>query len=200
MSNFAAFFQNLQLHRVPFLTTEILALIIPSMRNIRVLGVYKCQLIHVGHSLRLLEIITTDKPKGKKSQVSLDFYPNYHVGPFPFPGNEYHTGDYGVTWDNWNGDSRIGIWALLVSIIPAARSQNVDFESPHTMFRQWLDRSPCWHVARTLEVMMDKNQTDLDFVVMVDYPNTDGSHRRFTGEIRNRPEGWKWYVCSPLSR
>ena len=199
MSNFADYFRNLQLHRIPFLTTAVLDLIIPMMRNLNVLGIYKCQLIHVGDTLKLLEIIQTDKPKGKDAKIALDFYPNYHVGPVSFPGYEYCTSSFGVTWDNWNGDTRLAVWELISVIFPQAQKQNQDFWSKHTMFRQWLDKTPCWRVAETLATLRrEKDDTrtdhdiDEDFVVMVDFPNTGGSKTKFKSKIPNRPEGYKW--------
>jgi hypothetical protein len=199
MSNFADFFRNLQLHRLPFLTTNILELTIPMMRNLKVLGVYKCQLIHVGDTMKLLEIIQTDKPKGKDTQISLDFYPNYHQGPVPFPGYKYYVGSYGVTWDNWNGDTRLGVWQLISVIIPQALKQKQDFWSKHTMFRQWLDKSPCWRVSETLATLVrDTGDTrtdeeiDENFAGMCDYPNTGGSKKKFKSNIPNRTEGYEW--------
>jgi hypothetical protein len=199
MTNFADFFKNLQLHRIPFLTTNVLSLIIPMMRNLAVLGVYKCQLIHVGDTLKLLDIITTDKPHGKENQIALDFYPNYHVGPISFPGNNYCTGSYGPTWDNWNGDTRVALWQLISVIIPKAQAQKQDFVSPHTMFRQWFDKSPCWRVEATLATLIREEgdlrtdaEMDKDFVVMVDFPNTRGSKTKFSSKVPNRPEGYEW--------
>ena len=204
MYNFADFFGNLQLHRIPFLTTEVLSLIIPLMRNLQVLGLYKCPLIHVGHTMKVLEIIQIDRVRERQNQISVDFYPNYHVGPASDPGKDYIVGSYGVTWDNWNGDSCLSIWQLVSIIMPQARSQKQDFWSKHTMFRQWLDKSPCWRVAETLAAIQrspgdtrTNNEIEEDFVVMVDFPETGGSKARFKKERPNRPEGWKWQVrCS----
>jgi hypothetical protein len=175
------------------------------MRSLKVLGIYQCQLIHVGGTLKLLEIIQVDKVQEKKNQISLDFYPNYHVGPISYPDNKYCTGSFGATWDNWNGDSRLAIWQLVSIIMPQAMSQNQDFWSKHTMFRQWLDKTPCWRVAETLATLErgpEDTRTDVevdeDFVVMVDYPNTSGSKSKFKSKLPNCPEGWQWYVPIPF--
>ena len=85
------------LHCVPFVTVGLLAILIPQMTNLEVLGIYKCPLIHIGHGLELLNIIKSDRPKGKEHQVKLDWYPNYHVGPDPdVTPAQYYTGSYGV--------------------------------------------------------------------------------------------------------
>jgi hypothetical protein len=149
MFNFADFFRNLQLHRIAFLTTDILALFVPGMRNLKVLGVYNCQLIHISDTMKLLEIIKTDKPFERETQVYLDFFPRFHAGPVdPLRC----TGSYGVTWDNWNGgDTRLAVWALVQRIILQAHKQGIEIEQEGTMFRKWLDKSPCWRVKETLE-------------------------------------------------
>jgi len=199
MYNFADFFRNLQLHRIPFLTTEVLSLIIPSMRNLKVLGIYQCELITVADTMKLLEIIQVDKLQDKENQIALDFYPMYHVGPIPIP--DYYTGSYGVTWDNWNGDTRLAMWQMISMIVYQANLQKQDFTSKHTMFRQWLDKGPCWRVAETLATLhahegdaRTEAELDKDFAVMVDFPNSGGSKTKLMTRQPNRPEGWKWCV------
>lgn len=145
----------------------------------------------------LLEIIRTDRMLGKEDQVSLDFFPNYHVGPKESLG-EYCVGTYGASWDNWNGDSDIAIWAMVTRIIPQARKQGIDFESPHTAFRQWLDKSPCWRVDEMLEAISlfttDPEYDPAKFAALVDCRNPDhyGNVTQYTGKIAHRPQGWKW--------
>jgi hypothetical protein len=199
MYNFADYFQNLQFHRIPFLTTAVLSLVIPPMRNLKVLGIYKCPLIHVGDTMKLLEIIQVDKTLDKKNQISLDFFPNYHQGPIAFPGSKYHQGTYGVTWDNWNGDTRLAVWQLVATILPQAEKQKQDFLSKHTMFRQWLDLTPCWRVAETLKTMLfrqgdtrTQQEIEEDFVVMCDYANSGGDKTKLKSKMPNCPEGWEW--------
>jgi hypothetical protein len=64
-------FRRLHLHRVPFLTVGLLQLIIPHMTNLEMLGVYRCPLIHAGHAMKLLEIITLDRMKGRSVKSRL---------------------------------------------------------------------------------------------------------------------------------
>jgi hypothetical protein len=192
MYNFADYFKNLQLHRIPFLTPDLLALLIPNMRNLEVLGVYKCPLIHIGHTMRLLDIIKTDKPLEKENQVYLDFFPNYHVGPKYYPGYAYHTGSYGVMWDNWNADTRLAIWALVSRILPKALDQGIDLTGPNTAFRKWLEKSPCWRIDETLKDLMDPTIRPVKLAVSVDFPHYHGREDYFTSKIPNRPESWEW--------
>jgi hypothetical protein len=194
MSNFGDFMNTLHLHRVPFLTVDILNLVVPNMRNLTVLGIYKCPLIHIGDTIPLLDIVKLDRPIEREEQVYLDFFPNYHVGLKPFPGCTYFTGSYGVTWDNWNGDTRLAIWALVRRILPKALAQGINMSKPGTAFRGWLDRSPCWRVEETLQDLMDPKIDPIKFAVSIDYPHYHGNVSRFTGKVANRPEGWEWWV------
>lgn len=189
LHNFADFLDNVQLHRVPFLTVELLNLVVPHMRYLRVLGVYKCQLIHIGHTLKLLDIIKEDRPLGKEDQVYLDFFPNYHVGP---RDSDWSTGAYGVLWDNWGGDTRLAIWALVSRILPRAFAQGIDLTKPGTAFRKWLEMSPCWRVDDTLQAIVHPTLDPIQRVAWIDWPHYKGDVEYFTGNIFGRPEGWKW--------
>ena len=92
------YFKRVHLHRIPFLTTGLLQIIVPQMTNLEMLGIYKCPLIHVGDAMKLLHIIRLDRMKGRENQVSLDFYPRLHVGPLIQDGNPNTVGGFGATW------------------------------------------------------------------------------------------------------
>jgi hypothetical protein len=170
------------------------------MRKLEAVGIYQCQLINVGDTLRLLEIVKTDRIRERENSIRLDFRPNYHAGPVFSPGNIHSTGEYGVTWDNWNGNTILAVWCLVRRIIARARKQNIDFESKYTAFRQWLDKGPCWKVEETLKAVTDPGYDPIALAALVDCSNPDhvGKVRKFTSQIGNRPEGWKWYVFSLL--
>ncbi|TGO37801.1 hypothetical protein BHYA_0089g00420 [Botrytis hyacinthi] len=208
MHNFSEFLQNIQLHHIPFLTTHILALVIPEIRKLKTLGIYNCELIHLGDGIELLNIITRDRLQGCEHQVDLDFYPVYHVGPHPFHqagdqkgerrlGGEY---SYGVTWDDPGmhvADIRIAIWQEVHSLLRQARAQGIDFVSKHTMFRQWLDKSPCMLVEETLKILMDDDVTVDHVIARVAYGDFGGRiekyHKALKGKgIANKTEGVKW--------
>ncbi|KAM0168746.1 hypothetical protein ACHAPF_010663 [Botrytis cinerea] len=208
MHNFSEFLQNIQLHHVPFLTTHILALVIPEMRKLKTLGVYNCELIHLGDGIELLSIITRDRLRGCEHQVDLDFYPAYHVGPYPFHqagdqkgerrlGGEY---SYGVSWDDPGmhvADIRIAIWQEVHSLLRQTRAQGIDFVSKHTMFRQWLDKSPCMLVEETLKILMDDEVTVDHVIAHVAYGDFGGKvekfHEALNGKgIANKTEGVRW--------
>ena len=190
ISNFSDYFQNLQLHRIPFLTTDLLSLLIPKMRNLKILGIYNCQLIHVGETMKLLDIIKTDRVLEKENQVSLDFFPNFHLGPVEEPGNPYSVGSYGVTWDNWNFDTCRALWCLVIQILFKARSQGIDLESKHTMFRQWMEKGPCHKVEETIATIMNPESSLEVIAAMINYRRTQGKVERLNQ--CNRPDGTRW--------
>ncbi|KAK0118180.1 hypothetical protein ONS95_012485 [Cadophora gregata] len=201
MSNFAENMQNLQLHRISFLTPQLLNLLIPKMTQLRVLGIYQCQLMHVAEIIRLLEIIKTDRPLGRENQISLDFYPMWHQGPEPYiNGKEWNpafTGTYGATWDNTDMNTPLAVWSIVLRALPMARTQNVDIVSKESAFRQWLDKGLLWKVEETLQALQNPNTDPRVICALVDSRNPDhhGNVRRWASDnIGCRPEGWKPYT------
>jgi hypothetical protein len=77
---------------------------------------------------------------------------------------------------------------------PKARYQGIEFESPHTAFRKWLEDGPCWRVATTLPALLDPTTPTAKICAMVDASNRThcGSVRKFKSHIGNRQGGWEW--------
>lgn len=153
-------------------------MVVPLMENLKVLGVYRCELIHLGDALKLLEVIRVDRGTAKKDRVLLDFYPRFHVGPEQIPGEYESTGSYGVTWDNFILDSRLAIWQLLTRILPQAKKQGVDLTGRDSAFKFWLDQSPLWRVDDTI-MAIERGDDGMKLAVQVDYPRTRGKTTRF---------------------
>lgn len=195
MSNFADFFQTIHLHRIGFLNTRLLTLLIPKMRSLKALGIYQCPMLHVGETMKLLEIIKTDRPLERENQVYLDFYPMYHQGPGDLPSgvrNPFFRGEFGVTWDNFGEDSCRAIWAIVYRAYYQAMKQGFDITTLGTAFRQWLDRGPCWNVAITLKAIKNTSIDLAELAALVDSHNTEhkGNVGSFTDKNYGcRPEG-----------
>ncbi len=183
------------MHRVPLLTTQVLELIIPCMPGLEKLGIYNCQLLHIGSTVKILDILRMDRPRGRENQISLDYFPNFHQGPADTSGSPYAIGPYGATWDNWNAYTCIAIWALICRIIGRARWQGIDFESRHTAFRRWLDKSPCYMVEETLEAMFNVDTPVRKVAMMVDWRHTQG-RSNFHCTRADYPKNFDWYVSS----
>jgi hypothetical protein len=162
----------------------LLALVVPEMRRLKVLGIYRCEMIHLGDTMKLLEILRKDRGSGMTKKVALDFFPRFHEGPVWVQDCVYYTGSYGVTWDNFVLDSRLAIWQLLTRILPQAESQGVDLMGKDAAFKLWMDKSPCWRVDETMEAIQ-KNWQAERLAVQVDYPRTHGKQYKL-------PYGRKW--------
>lgn len=148
-------------------------MIIPELRNLRMLGIYRCELLHLASALPILKILRENRGVGKTTNIAFDFYPRFHVGPENVYDRTVFTGSYGVTWDNFMLDSRLGIWALVVQILSVARAQGVDFTSEDSAFRLWLEKSPCWRVRETLEMV--KNGKDIATILShINFPYYHG--------------------------
>jgi hypothetical protein len=149
-------------------------MVVPLMKKLKVLGVYRCELLHIGDTLKLLEIIRKERnySNGKVHKVELDFYPRFHVGPVDNPvyGGK---ASYGVTWDDFGLDSRIGIWQLLTRILPQAKKQYVDLVSKDSALRFWLEQSPCWRVDETIAAIA-RGDDGADLAIQVNYPKSRG--------------------------
>ena len=153
------------------------------MRKLEVLGVYQCQLIHLGDTLRLLEIIRT----GRGSDgVTLDFYPRFHVGPVPSKDGDNYTGSYGVTWDNSGIDTRLAIWALVYKILNQSQKQGAGLFGEDSAFKLWLEKSPCWRVDETL-IAIQQERNALKLATQLDFPHT-------LGRMHKLVNGYEWCV------
>lgn len=112
--------------------------------------------------------------------MKLNWRPRYHQGPVIIPGRADTVGCYGVTWDNWNADTRIAVWAVCFSLLRAARKQGLDWTSPGTYFRKWLDQTPCLKVGETLKVLMSNDAKPIDLIAWVEYHNYRGDPQKVT--------------------
>lgn len=173
------------------------------MYKLEYLGVFNCPLIHVAHTLNLLDIIDKQaeaRPKintgEPKKWAKVDFYPRFHVGPV----DEYHdvekfTGSYGVTWDNWGNDSRQAIWTIVYRALMKAKEMGIEFAGRGTAFRKWLYAGPCFFVDEVLDRMLNPKKHGLeDLASWVRYDKFQGrtsrllNHHAFPQGQHNR--GW----------
>jgi len=117
INNFADYFQNLQLHRVPFLTTDLLSLLIPKMRNLKIWDL-QMPVVHVG---RLWSFSILSRPIGPRAgEPSI-----VRLLPQLSPRSRWGAGQpilrwaYGVTWT-------IGTWHDSGRLVP----NNSDYPRP----------------------------------------------------------------------
>lgn len=171
-------FEIIHLHRIPYLTFETLYHVIPYMRNLKVLGIYRCPLIHFGLILRLFRMMA--KPhriEVSKPPARLDFYPRYHVGPKAEAG-EYSNGSFGVTWENSKLDTRLAIWCYVQKAMIIAKKIGIAEDcivSPQSALYQWLEKI-CWNVGPTLQALLHDTYADdpEQLAALFDFPLTRG--------------------------
>ncbi len=154
-NHYAHRFESLHLHRIPLLTTELLSLVVPYMRKLKHLGVYRCELIHFGDTARLLDIVhTKHRGAGQTQHIHLDFYPRFHDGPVEANCDpQYYGGSYGITWDNAKMDTRLGMAKILMDVLPKAKEQGINLVSKDAAFRLFLEKSPLWRVQELVSII-----------------------------------------------
>lgn len=203
ISNFSRNIANIQLHCVPFLSVASLRIIIPNMTKLQTLGIYQCPMIDLSAGDDLFALIKEDRPLGKEYQVNLDWYPRRHHGPQQKPGRKWATGCYAVTWDDSGSQVRnvtTAIWQMVFRYIQLAYEHGIDFVSPHTAFRKWLDNSPCVMVEKTLGAMLRhlgyrRSPIPLyEFVGHIIYVEVNGNFNRVLRPEYECKSGRRWYV------
>ncbi|KAI0103542.1 hypothetical protein F4814DRAFT_455983 [Daldinia grandis] len=131
----------LHLHSVPNLDISLLKKCLERLPNLEILGVYNCVLLHFGETIPFLKaIIAHNKTSGNKF-VRSDFSPVYYPG-LPV-GSEGRMGEFGVIpSDQGLIDTRRAIVAVLRKAVSLALKNGIDWFTPGTAMRQYLERIP----------------------------------------------------------
>ncbi|KAK8132803.1 hypothetical protein PG999_000976 [Apiospora kogelbergensis] len=131
--------QYLHLHQVPFLTVRAVKAIVPSMPNLRALGIYSCDLLNLAHTKDLLNIvIDANRVNTARPPIDFDYYPRFYRGPV-----ENRTGSYGVLWNDMGAiETNRAVAASLLSIMRLAMQGNIDLSSRDKSFNKWLNDFP----------------------------------------------------------
>ncbi|KAI4862790.1 hypothetical protein F4820DRAFT_459950 [Hypoxylon rubiginosum] len=131
----------LHLHSVPNLDTAVLRRCLGGLPNLEVLGVHNCELLHFGTAREVLDLIIYHNKEPGFKRVRSDFSPYYYTGlPRDHKG---HKGEFGVVpSDHEMIETRRAIAAVLFTVVPMAIENNIDWFSPGTGMRQFLERIP----------------------------------------------------------
>lgn len=132
--------QYLHLHRVPFLNVNAVKAMVPSMPNLRVLGIYSCDLLNFSHTKELLSIvIDANMMNSARPPIDFDYYPRFHRGPVA-----NRVGSYGVFWNDVGGiKTTLAVAAALLGIMRVAKEGNIDLASSRDKsFYKWLNDFP----------------------------------------------------------
>lgn len=188
LRNRADLITNLQLHRVQFLDHNAVRCIITSLRNLKLIGIYQCQLLHLGNMDELLNAVKTGrqhKGSGDCSFVDLDFFPMYHEGP----NSIFRHGSFGAVWNQPDCDMATGIWQLvLYELYPEARKLGIDILKWGCAFRLFLEKLPMpqWANVRICEAIKSFEYTGHHWVSELDmtaYNKTVGRWERFIDDV-----------------
>ncbi|KAI0384173.1 hypothetical protein F5Y04DRAFT_293517 [Hypomontagnella monticulosa] len=131
----------LHLHSVPNFDVPLLEKCLEHLPNLEVLGIHNCELLHFGCTIPLLRAIIEHNNKDENKIVRADFSPRYYFGMDV--NSDGRTGEYGVIpSDQGTIDTRRAIVAVLRTAVPLALDNNIDWFTPGTGMRQFLERIP----------------------------------------------------------
>ncbi|KAB5549748.1 hypothetical protein GE09DRAFT_182916 [Coniochaeta sp. 2T2.1] len=190
--NRAMLISNLQLHRLQFLDINAVRCIISSLPNLKLLGIYQCQLLHLGSMWQILHTIRQcglQVLREDTSFVKLDFFPMFHEGP----NNILRHGSFGASWNNPGTDSAAAIWQLvLYHLYPKALALGFDILEWGCAFRHFLEKCPMreWAVPRIVEAVKSLEYTGkthvgryADGLKMRTYNKSDAKWVRFADDL-----------------
>lgn len=188
MRNRADLITNLQLHRVQFLDHNAVRCIIASLKNLKLIGIYQCQLLHLGNMHQLLAAVKTcllPTTSDDFSIVDLDFFPAYHEGP----NSIVRHGSYGAVWNHPDCDMATAIWQLVLFYwYPAAKKLGIDILKWGCAFRSFLEKLPMpdWANVRICEAVKSFEYTGQERAKELDmtaYNKAEGRWERFIDDV-----------------
>lgn len=131
----------LHLHSVSTLNVSMLKMCLDSLPHLEVLGVYNCELLHFGVTREFLQTIVNHNNQEDKKVVRSDFSPYYYHGPQCLSVGR--KGEFGVVAsDHGTVETRRAVTAILSTVVPLALDNGIDWFTPGTGMRQFLERIP----------------------------------------------------------
>ncbi|KAI1408997.1 hypothetical protein F5Y13DRAFT_203975 [Hypoxylon sp. FL1857] len=131
----------LHFHSTPYLDMSVLNQCLEMLPNLEVLGVHNCELLHFGKTVELLNAVIAHNNRHENRFVRADFSPFYYYGPQR--QDDGRKGEYGVIpSDMGTVDTRRAVVATLRTAVPLAVQNGIDWFTPGTGMRKFLDRLP----------------------------------------------------------
>ncbi|CCC05994.1 unnamed protein product [Sordaria macrospora k-hell] len=134
-------FRHLILDQIPYLTIDLVMLMIKSMPNLESIAITRCKQLdfsQLGPLLRVMWSMKKLADTGHHKQVRLDFYPYFFEGPTFAPNT---LGSFGLTYHKPTFDVPKAIFARIMAYWDTAGKLGVDLLS---------DSSGIWHFIRRL--------------------------------------------------
>ncbi|KAG6001852.1 hypothetical protein E4U54_000975 [Claviceps lovelessii] len=143
-------FKVLYFQKIPYLDRRMVAVILRSCPNVRMVGIYECPLIHFGDVICLIDLIYEvnhhRRKEGLPEITGLDFYPHYNKGT-PFASDA--TATYGLTWGPLKLDvAQRGFFNIIMKAFMKARRMKLGllFEQDKA-FCKYLNQIPNYPLA-----------------------------------------------------
>ncbi|RSL64050.1 hypothetical protein CEP54_004906 [Fusarium duplospermum] len=138
----------LHFHATPLLDRRLVAIIIRSCPNLKMLGIYDCPDLHFGDSICLLDLIheiNSSRAPGQTRIEAFDFYPRYNTGSLlnkTKPENDASA--YGLCWKQVRIDAQQrGVFAILLQVVLKAKRMNLKLLlDKKSAFMRYLSRLP----------------------------------------------------------
>ncbi|KAI0882129.1 uncharacterized protein GGS22DRAFT_195900 [Annulohypoxylon maeteangense] len=131
----------LHLHSVPNVNIPVLEMCLKGLPNLQALGVYNCELLDFGATVPFLKMVISHNKNPDHPTLRSDFSPYYFQGIQR--ESEGRKGEYGVlASDIGTIETRPAVTAVLSTAITLALDNNIDWFSPGTGMRQFLERLP----------------------------------------------------------
>ncbi|KAL2877695.1 hypothetical protein SGCOL_007033 [Colletotrichum sp. CLE4] len=127
----------LRLHEVPMMDIRILELILSACPVLEILGVFKCELLHVAHINQILDLVFQRATKTGKKLRSLQFYPRSYTEPA-----HNRTGTHVLSWNPLKTNVETSIFVTVFLAILKAVPMGIDLVSEGQLFRRFLDMVP----------------------------------------------------------
>ncbi|KAI1759556.1 hypothetical protein GGR53DRAFT_527149 [Hypoxylon sp. FL1150] len=131
----------LHFHGMPYLDVAVLRRCLRHLPNLEVLGIHNCELLHFGTTIDVLKQVITHNNEPGVKHLRSDFSPYYYTGPDR--RSKWYTGEYGVIpSDQGTVETPRAMAAILSTAIPLALDNGIDWFTPGTGMRQFLERIP----------------------------------------------------------
>ncbi|GJD02982.1 hypothetical protein ColKHC_11807 [Colletotrichum higginsianum] len=137
LSQYGGALKALRLYEVPMMDLRIIEMILMTCPKLEIMGIIKCELLHVGHINDILDLVHWNSKRVAKKPMNLQFYPRAY-------SNQRNNciGTHAVSWDPLNVNVLTGIFATVFLAVMKALPMGIDLLSKDQEFRRFFDLVP----------------------------------------------------------
>ncbi|KAK6214718.1 hypothetical protein QIS74_07737 [Colletotrichum tabaci] len=137
LSQYGGALKALRLYEVPMMDLRIIEMILMACPKLEIMGIIKCELLHVGHINDILDLVHWNSKRVAKKPMNLQFYPRAYSNQ---PNN--CIGTHTVSWDPLNVNVLTSIFATVFLAAMKALPMGIDLLSKGQEFRRFFDLVP----------------------------------------------------------